>query len=110
MIVQADGTAKFRSPDLKPFNEFPDYGVTAKLCWTKKKNKEQEPPTQILFGLRDWRYCVVSLLASWLEYHFELNLEESQFYFGYKGAMNPDSIKASTAYFLKKYVTIWLST
>ena len=36
MIAQVDDTAKFRSPDLKPFNEFPDNGVTAKLCWTKK--------------------------------------------------------------------------
>ena len=32
MIARVDDTAKFQSPDLKPFNEFPDYGVTPKLC------------------------------------------------------------------------------
>ena len=102
MIARVDDTAKFRSPDLQPFNEFPDYGVTAKLCWTKNTNEEREPPTQILFGSCDWRYCVVSLLAVWLEYHFELNSEENEFYFGYKGATDPDSIKATAAYHLKK--------
>ena len=56
---------------------------------------------QILFGWRNWRYCVVFLLAICLEYHFELNSEENEFYFGHKGAANPDLIKASTAYFLK---------
>ena len=83
-------------------NEFPDYGVTAKPCWTKNTNEEQNPPTQILFGSRDWRYCVVSLLAVWLEYHFELNSEENEFYFGCKGATDSEPIKVSAAYFLKK--------
>ena len=55
MIARVDDTAKLRSPDLKPSNEFPDNGVTAKLCWTKNTNEEREPPTQILFGSRDWR-------------------------------------------------------
>ena len=43
------------------------------------------------------RYCVVSLLAVWLEYHFELNLEENKFYFGYKGAADLDSMKTTVA-------------
>ena len=36
MIARVDDAAKFRSPDLQPFHQFPDYGITAKLCWTKK--------------------------------------------------------------------------
>ena len=77
MIARVNDTAKFRSPNLKSFNKFPDYRVTAKLCWTKNTNKKWEPPTQILFGSSDWRYCVVLLLMVWLDYYFELNLEES---------------------------------
>ena len=102
MIARVDDTAKFRSPDLKPFFQFPDYGVTAKLCWTKNTNEQRDPPTQILFGARDWRYCVISLLAVWLEFHFELNSEENSFYFGYQGETDPESIKGTAAYYLKK--------
>ena len=47
-------------------------------------------------------YCVVLLLAVWLGYRFELNLEENKFYFGYKGAADPDLIKTLAAYFSKK--------
>ena len=108
--VNVNGTANFRSPDLKPFNEFPDYGVTAKLCWTKNTNKERELPTQTLFGSCDWRYCVVLPLAVWIKYHFEWNSDENEFYFGYKDATDPDSIKVSAAYFLKKYATTWSSS
>ncbi len=32
MIARIDYTAKFRVPDLQPFEEFPHFGVTAKLC------------------------------------------------------------------------------
>ena len=39
MIAWVDDTAKFRLPNLKPFNKFPDYGITAKLCWTKIQTK-----------------------------------------------------------------------
>ena len=42
MIARFDDTAMFRWPDLKPFNEFPDYRVTAKLCWTKKYEQKVE--------------------------------------------------------------------
>ena len=76
----------------------------------KNTNEERDPPAQILFGSRNWRYCVVSLFTVWLEYHFELNSEENKFYFGYKGATDPDLIKASAAYFLKNDGTTWPST
>ena len=102
MIAWVDDMAKLRSPDLKPFFQFPDYGITAKLCWTKNTNEEREPPTQLMFGVRDWRYCVVLLLAGWLEYHFKLNPEENKFYVGYQGETDPESIKATDTYYLKK--------
>ena len=44
MIARLDDTSKFRSPDLQPFLQFPDYGVTAKLCWTKNCMEERDPP------------------------------------------------------------------
>ena len=67
MIARVDVAAKFRSPDLKPFNKFPDYGVTAKFCWTKIQKKS---------GSRQRRFCL----------GFELNPEENTFYFRHKGA------------------------
>ena len=44
MIARLDDTSKFRSPDLQTFFQFPDYGVTAKLCWTKNCMEERDPP------------------------------------------------------------------
>ena len=101
MIARLDDTAKFRAPDLKAFFQFVNYGITAKLCWTKNCLEERDPPTQVLFGSRDWRYCVVSHLATWLELHFELNPEDNEFFFGARGATDPDAIKASAAYYLR---------
>ena len=102
MIARLDDTAKFRSPDLQPFHQFTDYGVTAKLCWTKNCMEERDLPTQILFGSRDWRYCVVSLFATWLEFHFEVDPQDNEFFFGARGASDPDTIKSSAAYYLQK--------
>ena len=102
MIARLDDTAKFRAPDLQPFNQFKDYGVTAKLCWTKNCLEERDPPTQVLFGARNWRYCVLSLISTWLEHHFEMNPEANEYFFGAKGATDSKSIKASAAYYLRK--------
>ena len=104
MIARLDDASKFRSPDLQTFHQFSDYGVTAKLCWTKNCMEERDPPTQILFGSRNWKYCVVSLLAVWLELHYELNPEQNDFFFGAKGATEPDTIKASAAYYLREII------
>ena len=102
MIARLDDMAKFRSLDLNPYYAFQDYGLTAKLCWTKNTREERDSPARIFFGSRDWRYCVLLLLGVWLEYHFEMNPQENKFYFGFEGEMDPDSIKATTAYHLKK--------
>ena len=36
MIARLDDTAKFRKYDLKPFLQYPLYGVISKLCLSKK--------------------------------------------------------------------------
>ncbi len=55
MIARIDNTAKFQVPDLQPFEEFPYFGVTSKLCWSKNVPEEHDAPTQVLFGAEDWR-------------------------------------------------------
>jgi hypothetical protein len=104
MIARIDDTSKFRAPDLQPLHAFPDYGITARLCWSKNCREERDVPTQILFGADDWRYCVLSLLSSWLELHFFLNPEENEFIFGAWGYKEHAKIKTSATYFLKKII------
>ena len=101
MIARLDDTAKFRLPDLKSFQKYPDFGVSARLCWAKNCMEERDAPTQVLFGARNWRYCVLSHLAMWLELHFELNPDDNEFIFGAEGKSDPDSIKTSAAYHLR---------
>ena len=63
--------------------------------------EERDAPTQVLFGARNWRYCVLSHLGMWLKLHFELNPEDNnKFVFGAKGKSNPEEIKTSAAYHL----------
>ena len=104
MIARIDDTAKFRAPDLQPLEDFPFFGVTARLCWSKNCYKERDAPTQILFGAEDWRYCVLSLLASWLELHFLLNPEPNEYFFGAFGMTDPITIKNSAGYYLRKII------
>ena len=104
MIARIDDTAKFRAPDLQPLEGFPFFGVTAKLCWSKNCYEECDTPIQILFGAEDWRYCVLGLLASWLELHFLLNPEPNEYFFGAFGLRNPLSIKSSCGYYLRKLI------
>jgi hypothetical protein len=42
MIARIDGTAKFQAPDLQPFEAYPYFGVTAKLCWSKNVLEERD--------------------------------------------------------------------
>ena len=101
LIGRVDDTAKLRSPDVKPFEQYPNYGITARLCWSKNVMEERDAPTQILFGAMDWRYCALSNLAPWLEHHFTLNPEDNAYYFGIEGKQDPNSIKTSAANQLK---------
>jgi hypothetical protein len=101
LIGRVDDTAKLRAPDLQPFQQFENYGITGRLCWSKNVMEERDAPTQILFGAMDWRYCALSNLAPWLEHHFTLNPEDNEYYFGIEGKDDPDSIKSSAAHHLK---------
>jgi hypothetical protein len=104
MIARIDDTAKFRAPDLKPLEDFPFFGVTARLCWSKNCYGEHDAPTQILFGAEDWRYCVLSILASWLKLHFLLNPEPNEYFFGAFSMTDPITIKNSAGYYLRKII------
>ena len=98
MIARLDDTAKFRKADLQPFHAYPEFGVTAKLCWAKNCREERDAPTQVIFGAGDWRYCVLSLLGVWLESNYEsLELRVSEFVFDALGVECPVAIKDSVA-------------
>jgi hypothetical protein len=101
-IARIDDTAKFQASDLQPFEEFPYFGVTSKLCWSKNVHEEHDAPTQVLFGAEDWRYCVLSLLGFWLDLHFLLNPELNEDLFGDFGLTDPFAIKSSAGYYLRK--------
>ena len=102
MIARIDDTAKFRAPDKQPFEDFPFYGVAAKLCWSKNVLEERDAPTQVLLGAEDWRYCVLSLLGSWLELHFLLNPKANESLFGAFGLTDPFDIKSRAGYHRRK--------
>jgi hypothetical protein len=50
MIGRVDDTSKFHEADLKPYTLYPNYGVTARLCWSKNVTDERDVPDQVLFG------------------------------------------------------------
>ena len=97
MIARVDDTAKFRAPDLKSFHQYPNYGVIARLCWSKNVLDERDAPDQILFGAMDTRYCALCSLGLWLEYHFMKNPEDNEFLFGVLGLDDPKQIKGKAA-------------
>ena len=94
MIARVDDSAKFRRPDLQIYAPYPEYAITAKLCWAKNCREERDAPTQIIFGAADWRYDVLSLLGAWLETVYTVAPDmESDFYFDMVGAKCPIRIK-----------------
>ena len=102
MIARLDDTAKFRLPDLKVLQQYPDFGWTAKLCWAKNCDEERDAPTQILLGARNWRYCVLSHLGMWLEFRFEFGDNDgNEYVFGVVDRDDPIRIKESAAYYLR---------
>ncbi|KAL7525427.1 hypothetical protein ACHAXR_000999, partial [Thalassiosira sp. AJA248-18] len=101
LIGRVDDTSKLRAPDLQPFTQFPDFGITGRLCWSKNVMEERDAPTQVLFGAMDYRYCALSLLGAWLEHHYSLNPEDNECYFGIGGETDPNAIKNSASYHLR---------
>ena len=89
LIGRSDDVAKFCLEDLSPCDQYPDYGFFGCLAWSKNVIEERDSPLQILFGAMDTRFCSQANLAVWLEYHFELNPEQNDFVFSYKGLTCP---------------------
>ena len=78
--------------------------ISIARCWAKNYHKERDAPDQILFGAMDWRYNVLSLLGVYLEHHAELCPGNNEFVFDIDLANDPDSIKDSAAYHLKRFL------
>ena len=94
MIARVDDTAKFRRRDLQSCLAYPEYAITAMLCWAKNCREERDAPTQIICGAADWRYDVLSLLGVWLKSIYTEEPEmESEFVFDMVGAQCPILIK-----------------
>lgn len=93
MAAQGDDTTKARLADMKPFHQYPDYGIiTIKLCWSKNVMEERDAPTQLLVGAMDYRYCVLTSTALWLEHHCHLDPNDNDFLFAIYG-VDPDSME-----------------
>jgi hypothetical protein len=93
MVGRLDDSAKFREADLKAYTIYPEFGVWARLSWSKNVVEERDAPPQVLFASMDTRYDCVSNLGLWLEYHYEVNPEENEFIFAYSGLDDPIRIK-----------------
>jgi hypothetical protein len=97
LIARIDDSAKFRHPDIKVYHQYPQYGIIVKLCWSKNVMEERDAPDQLLMGANDWRYCPLVGLGLWLEYHFMINPEQNDFYFGIQGLNDLKAIKKRAA-------------
>ncbi len=93
MIGRLDDTAKFRQPDLKPYDKYPDYAFMSRLPWSKNVREERDAPQQLVFAAMDPWYDTHSLLGIWLEYRFEVHPEENEFIFCVNGLEDPIRIK-----------------
>lgn len=92
MAARGDDTAKARLGDMQPFHQYLNYGITMKLCWSKNVTEERDVPTQLLVGAMDYRYCVLTSTALWLEHHFHLNPHENEYMFSVYG-VHPDQFQ-----------------
>ena len=93
MVGRLDGSAKFREADLKAYTMFPEFGVWARLPWSKNVVEERDAPPQVLLASMDTRYDCISNLGLWLEYHYKLNPGENEFIFAYSGLDEPIEIQ-----------------
>ena len=62
---------------------------------TKNCDKERDAPTQILLGARNWPYCVLSHLETWLKFCFEFGNNGNPYVFGVIDKDDPTQIKDS---------------
>ena len=93
LIGRNDDVCKWREDDLNPYHAFPQYAITAKLCWSKNVTEERDCPTQVVVAAMDTKYDAISNLALWLEYNYEVNPGPNEFLFGIGGEDDPERIK-----------------
>ena len=108
LIARVDDTAKLRSFSVQAFHAYKDYGITVMLCWAKNCREERDAPTQIIFGAADWRYCVLSLLAVWLEARYAEYPDscDSDFVFDAGNSQCPVAIKESVSTRLSQLMSV----
>ena len=104
-IARGDDSAKLRLPEIKPFHQYPAYGIEGRLCWSKNVHEDRDAPMQLMVGSMDRRYDVLIGLALWLEYHFTHNPGENEFVFGIYGEEDPKTIKEHAYDALKSIFT-----
>ncbi len=75
------------------FEQYSEYGVLTKLCWSINVMEEHDASTQLLFGADDSDLHVLSTMGAWLKIYFSLSqAEENKFFFGFWGYDNPSTI------------------
>jgi hypothetical protein len=105
MMARIDDTSKFLSTDLKESQDHPDYGLRAKICWSKNVREERQAPHHLILGAMNPAYCAIHALATWLEYFKGVGgMENTQFAFGINGLTNPDQIKSRASGFLTRRI------
>ena len=62
MIGRWDDCIKWRSPDLRQYDLFPNYGYLARMCWSKYVREERDAPLHHVLGV-ETRYCAVTNVA-----------------------------------------------
>ena len=70
MIARIDDTANFECDDLMENAEFP-FALLCKMCWSKNVMEESDAPDQILLGAMDPDFCILLVLAIFLEHWIE---------------------------------------
>jgi hypothetical protein len=93
MIGRGDDCAKWRSPDLRQYDLYPNYGYLARMCWSKNVREERDAPLQLVLGAMDTRYCAVANVALWTEFNYETNPDMSEYVFSVDGLDDPLRIK-----------------
>jgi hypothetical protein len=70
LIAHVDDTTHIFANELKIHPKFP-FALSVKLHWTKNCREEHHVPPQIILGPLDLDFCVLSLLAIYLQYLLE---------------------------------------
>ena len=103
MIARIDDSAKLRHDDIKMNDQYPNFSILAKLCWSKNVSEERDAPDQILIGAMNTCYCVILALSTWLEFWIERgHIERTEFAFGIFGQQDPVIIKEYASSYMRE--------